>query len=230
MRTPTLLVVALTICIATAAIPALITLAPRAQPTASVDPWQCITERLAQYLDVPKPTGSLFDELQSYAAELYEPCLAAITIEHCPFPAQSDWCAFTTAAPAAVLPAYSAYASQAYSWWAARSSTLSFLTEDCPNVWHSILLTNAGSEEWLNDTIAFARCHADALTTATSSPTAPALSGSETTETTAASRSAVDSLTPTSTDASNGGHGWVGAEMWILAIVGFTAVAVSSEW
>lgn len=82
MRTPTLLVVALTICIATATIPALITLAPRAQPTASADPWQCITESLAQYLDVPKLTGSLFDELQSYAAELYEPCLAAITIEH----------------------------------------------------------------------------------------------------------------------------------------------------
>ncbi|KFY05282.1 hypothetical protein O988_00121 [Pseudogymnoascus sp. VKM F-3808] len=161
--------------VVTATIPALTTLAPRAQPTASVDPWECITESLAQYLDVPKPTGSLFDELQSYAAELYEPCLAAITIEQCPFPGQSDWCAFTTAAPAAILPAYSAYASQAYSWWATRSSTLSFLTEDCPNVWHSILLNNAGSEEWLNDTIAFAGCYADALTTATSSPTAPAV-------------------------------------------------------
>lgn len=80
------------------------------------DPWECITENLTQYLKPPKPTGSLFDALQSYAYELYEPCLADITVEICPFPAQSEWCSFTDVAPTAVLTAYSTYASQAYSW------------------------------------------------------------------------------------------------------------------
>lgn len=46
---------------------------------------------------VPKPTGSLFDELKSYAVTLYEPCLGNGNLTAiCPFPAQSDWCAFTT--------------------------------------------------------------------------------------------------------------------------------------
>ncbi|OBT63856.1 hypothetical protein VE03_06562 [Pseudogymnoascus sp. 23342-1-I1] len=336
------------------------------------DPWQCITENLTQYLIPPKPTGSLFEALQSYAYELYEPCLARLTVNVCPFPAQSKWCAFTSVAPAAVLPAYSTYASQAYSWWEARSSTLSFLIEDCPKVWgkaifdvpggeewlndtiafagcyseayitaepsmsvtlttttssstasatpsctvvsglavpqppgtacglkgtshalagsgaivgygagsaetvalalplrlqptvlpeHSAyasqahswrvvrsstvsfliedcpnvwqpnhLLTHAGFEEWPHDTIAFAGCYADALTTAGSSPMWPALGGSEPTETTAASRSALGSPTPISTDVPNGGLGWVGAEMSMLAIAGLGAVVVSSEW
>ncbi|OBT51226.1 hypothetical protein VE04_08652 [Pseudogymnoascus sp. 24MN13] len=154
MRTTTLLVVALTASIATATVPASITFAPRAQPTISQDPWQCITENLTQYLDVPKPTGLLFSALRSYASDLFEPGLAA----------DSEWCAFTTAAPKDVLPAYSSYASQAYSWWSARSSTTAFLKEDCPNNWDLSLWRVPGGEEWLNDTIAFAGCYAEALT------------------------------------------------------------------
>ncbi|OBT63318.1 hypothetical protein VE03_07229 [Pseudogymnoascus sp. 23342-1-I1] len=238
MHIATLLVVALTTAIATAIAPELITLAPRAQRTGTPDPWQCISENVTQYLDVPKPTGSLFDEIKSYAVSLYEPCLASLTAT-CPFPAQSDWCAFTTAAPKDVLPAYSSYASQAHSWWEAHSSVIASAKEMCPNNWANGLWRNAGSEEWLNDTIAFAGCYAEALTMTGSTPTALATEGAKTSELTATSRSgaAVGSATPTSTDALNGasadvlnGGNLVGAEKWMAALAGFAGVAVGCEW
>ncbi|KFY08962.1 hypothetical protein V492_05773 [Pseudogymnoascus sp. VKM F-4246] len=146
--------------------PSPMTLLPRAleKPVEySIEPWQCLTENLTQYLDVPKPTGSLFKELQSFGAQLYEPCLAAPTLTaFCPFPAQSSWCAFTTAAPSAVLPAYSSYASKAYSWWSAKSSTIISLSAKCPKGWENGMLMNPGSEMWLNNTIAFAGCYSEA--------------------------------------------------------------------
>ncbi|OBU00844.1 hypothetical protein VE01_01290 [Pseudogymnoascus verrucosus] len=174
------------------------TAAPRAEPAESIDPWQCLTENLTQYLDVPKPTGSLFKELQSHGSKLYEPYLAAPTLTaFCPFPAQSSWCAFTTSAPLDVLPAYSSYASQAYSWWSAHSSSVVSLAQQCPIGWENAILMHPGGDMWLNDTIAFAGCHAEAHTTVGSSPTEP---------TAATTRSGVDvgggSPTPT-TDASS---------------------------
>lgn len=230
MHTITLLVVALTACLATATVPASITLAPRAQPTISEDPWQCVTENLTQYLDVPKPTGSLFSELHSYASKLYDPCLNALStatsLDYCSFPPQSEWCAFTTAAPKDILSAYSSYANQAYSWWSARSSTIAFLREDCPNTWEKNFWRIPGSEEWLNDTIAFAGCYAEALTATEPAPTGSTTGGAGTTEVTATSRSgaAVGSATPTSTDVPNGA-GWVGVDMWMVAMAGLAAVA-----
>ncbi|OBT84543.1 hypothetical protein VE02_06801 [Pseudogymnoascus sp. 03VT05] len=229
MQTITLLLVALTACLTTATVPTSITHAPRAQPTISEDPWQCVTENLTQYLDVPKPTGSLFSALHSYASDLYEPCLAAMStanpLDICPFPAQSEWCAFTTAAPKDVLPAYSSYASQAYSWWSARSSTIEFLREDCPSNWEKNFWRIPGSEEWLNDTIAFAGCYAEALTATGPAPTGQTTGVAGTTEVTATSREGPGSATPTSTDAPNGA-GWVGVDMWIVAMAGFAAVMV----
>jgi hypothetical protein len=84
------------------------TVLPTVQPTTTRDPWQCVVANLTQYFDVPKPTGSLLDALNSYADKLLEPCtLAPIDRIHgeC-FPAKEDWCKFTTAAPASVLPDY----------------------------------------------------------------------------------------------------------------------------
>ncbi|KFZ07587.1 hypothetical protein V501_06320 [Pseudogymnoascus sp. VKM F-4519 (FW-2642)] len=231
MHTITLLAVALTASIAAATVPSSITHALRAQPTFSEDPWQCVTENLTQYLDVPKPTGLLFSALHSYASDLYEPCLAAMStatsLDYCSFPPQSEWCAFTTAAPKDVLTAYSSYASQAYSWWSARSSTIAFLKEDCPNNWDLSLWRVPGGEEWLNDTIAFAGCYAEALTATGPAPTGLAAGGAATTKTTATSRegAAVGSATPTATDVPNGA-GWVGVDMWMVAMAGFAAVVV----
>jgi hypothetical protein len=119
MHPPTLLLIALTTCVVTATsaetVPAAITRAPRA-----VDPEGCPAEFLTQEgLDVPKPTGSLADEIQSYGWKLYKSCITATATvtstnaDRCPSYAQSDWCGFTTAAPTGVLPAYSTYASQA---------------------------------------------------------------------------------------------------------------------
>ncbi|KFZ10643.1 hypothetical protein V502_08024 [Pseudogymnoascus sp. VKM F-4520 (FW-2644)] len=84
-----------------------------------------------------------------------------------------------------------------------------------PQYHHNLCLwRNAGSEEWLDDTIAFAGCYAETLTAAGPAPTGLTSEGSRTTELTATGRSGVaaGSPTPTSTDASNGG-GSVGAEM-----------------
>lgn len=75
---------------------------------------------------------------------------------------------------------------------------------------------------WLNDTIAFAGCHAEAHTTVGSSPTEP---------TAATTRSGVDvgggSPTPT-TDASNSVLSRAGPNMWMAMVIGFAAVAANS--
>ena len=149
-----------------------ITAAPRAELAESIDPWQCLTENLTQYLDVPKPTDSLFKELQSHGSKLYKPCLAAPTLTaFCPFPVQSSWCAFTTSAPSDVLPVYSSYASQAYLWWSAHSSSVVSLAQECPIGWENAILMYPGGDMWLNNTIAFAGCYAEAHTTVGSSLT-----------------------------------------------------------
>ena len=186
MHPLTLLIVPLTTCIAIAF-----------RPNVSLDPAHCLTENLTPYLDPPKPTGSLFDAIESHAASLVDPCVVDGTTRSvwpwaCPFPAQSRWCAFSTAAPTDVLPAYSSFANQAYSWWEERSSAVVSLRENCPNVWENALLHGStGREEWLNDTIAFAGCYAEALTTAGSATTGTTSGGSRPTELTATSRSGV---------------------------------------
>lgn len=84
------------------------TVLPTVEPTTTRDPWQCVTANLTQYFDVPKPTGSLLDALDSYGDKLIESCtLTGIDrINGGCFPAKEDWCKFTTAAPASVLPDY----------------------------------------------------------------------------------------------------------------------------
>jgi hypothetical protein len=88
-----------------------ISTAPRPASTLTPDPWQCITENITQYFDVPKPTGTLFDAIDSYGFDVAAPCRPTATgrdMLSCTVSDPKSWCSFTTAAPADVLSGYSA--------------------------------------------------------------------------------------------------------------------------
>jgi hypothetical protein len=145
------------------------------------DPWQCATENISQYLDVPKPTGSLLTALQSYGDKLIEPCIATATgpgLPSCPLPSKSLCCGFATAAPSALLPAYSSYGSVASSWWASKSSAAASVSQYCPVGWSNVMPLLG--EVWLNDTIAFAECYSEVQGLTTEAHTTEALSTTQT--------------------------------------------------
>lgn len=222
-----------------------ITLMPRAEPTATKDPWQCATENITQYFDVPKPTGSLLTALQSYGDKLIETCtptFSGTALPSCPFPPKSLWCGFTTAAPSAVLPAYSSYGSVASSWWSAHSSAASSVAQACPVSWSKVMTETPGGEAWLYDNIVFAECYAEAHPTTGSSTTGSSATGSATTGLTATTETtrsgatgggSTPTPTPTSTPtkAPNGVVGRTeGVEMWMVAGTGLAAAAMNSVW
>ncbi|KAH7323620.1 hypothetical protein BKA65DRAFT_567394 [Rhexocercosporidium sp. MPI-PUGE-AT-0058] len=224
----------------------LVTQMPRAEPTSTFgpDPWQCVTENITQYIDVPKPTGSLLTALDSYGDKLIETCTPTETaftaLPSCPFPAKSLWCGFTTAIPSTMLSAYSSYGKSASSWLAAKSSAMASVTQQCPSGWSKMLMETPGSEAWLNLNIAFAGCYADAHPTTASSTTKSSLAaGSIKTSTTssislasATTRSGTTgavSPSPTSTKAPNVGR-MQGVEMWMMASTGLAAAAANSVW
>jgi hypothetical protein len=158
-----------------------ITLMPRLDEAVIVsDPWQCATNNYSANINVPKPSGSLLTALASYGSALRTPCVnAGTSLLDCPFPAQESWCAFTTAAPTDVLPAYEAYGSVVASWWSSHSSVVESLARSCPTYWAKALLDYPGNELWLNNTIAFAECYNEAHPT---SSTAVPLTTSTTTK------------------------------------------------
>ena len=81
--------------------------------TLTLDPWQCITQYITQYFDVPKPTGNLHDAIASYNGEVNKACLAAAVgyeKRACTMSNPTLWCGFTTAALSDVLSNYSTYA------------------------------------------------------------------------------------------------------------------------
>ena len=113
-----------------------------------------------QYFDVPKPTGSLLTALMSYGNNLIKTCTATGTdVLACPFPDRSRWCAFTTAAPTPVLPAYSTYGSVVSSWLSVHSSKAVSLAQQCPNGWYNAMMDTPGGQAWLNETMVFAECY-----------------------------------------------------------------------
>lgn len=122
------------------------TVLPTASPALTVtDPWQCVTENLTQYFDVPKPTGSLLTAIESYADKLIESCtLTGADAIHGCFPEKEAWCDFSTAAPSTVLPDYSAYGSAASAWWAAHRANAVELAVDCPVGWYNAMLSTPG--------------------------------------------------------------------------------------
>lgn len=150
----------------------------RAEPTSTLspDPWQCVTENITQYFNVPTPTGALLDALISYGEKLLEPCLATATgldALYCSVSETSAWCSFTTAASSPVLTDYSSYGSAAASFWEAKSETISIIASRCPIGWSK---PGFPEQTWLNQTIAHAECYIaahSANTTTASSATTP---------------------------------------------------------
>lgn len=143
-------------------------------PTLMPDPWQCVTENITQYFHVPKPSGVLLDALVSYGDKLLEPCLATATgldVLSCAVSQSSEWCGFTTAAPATVLADYISYGSAAASFWRSNSETISIVASQCPVTWAKYRFTGQAS---LNQTIAQAECynmaHPGNTTASSSSP------------------------------------------------------------
>lgn len=87
------------------------------------DEWQCATENLSQYFNVPKPTATLSTALNSYGMELFKSCTSTgLDKLTCPFPDKSKWCDFTSFAKPELLPAYTSFGSVAASWWSALRS------------------------------------------------------------------------------------------------------------
>jgi hypothetical protein len=131
-------------------------------PTATQDPWQCITEGVPQYFNVPKPTGSLMSAIFSYAGEVAYTCTELEQGQtKCPKAGKSRWCAFTTVGPTAVMEEFSSLASNASVWWTSLSDKAISVAKKCPNTWFREGEAPA-KFSWLDKTIIFAECYHDA--------------------------------------------------------------------
>jgi hypothetical protein len=115
--------------------------APTKRPNVTTtDPWMCVAESIRDlYFNPPRPSGALDDAHYSYGVQLLETCRTTGVFEYrtdCDFPDKMLWCGITTALPASLLPAYSAYASSAWSWWSAHSSSAVCVAQECPLLWY----------------------------------------------------------------------------------------------
>lgn len=144
-------------------------LLPSVSPTATTDFWRCTTMSLQEYFNPPQPTGDLLTMLVSYGDKIMEGCEKTITdyrgFSACTFPPQSAWCSVTDVLPSSLESAYSAYGSTASSWWANHSSDALDLATFCPSRWFKAQKVYPGGPAWLNDTIAFGGCYAEAHAT-----------------------------------------------------------------
>ena len=159
------------------------------------DPWQCVTENITQYFDVPRPTGNVLDAIASYNSEVNKECLAtAVGYEKraCTMSSPTSWCGFTTAAPVDVLSSYSTYISDVVSFWTAKSETMSILSTSCAVAWGKF---HQGDHEWVRIATAHADCYLAAhpqTQTETEAPTATTLdAAASTTATTTTSQANV---------------------------------------
>jgi hypothetical protein len=64
----------------------------------------------------------------------------------------------STAVPSSDLAQFRSYTKTVSSWWAAHSSILPNLQEECPDSWENAKIDIPGGEIWLNATIALAGC------------------------------------------------------------------------
>ncbi|KAL7936767.1 hypothetical protein V8C35DRAFT_296410 [Trichoderma chlorosporum] len=226
------------------------TILPSKPPTITSEPWQCSTEMLPQYFDVPKPTGALLTAIMSYGDELQKGCKPTETdiygLPQCPFPASSLWCRFSSAAPSSLLSSYSSYGSVASSWWSAHSSAAVSLAQSCPIGWYKAMGDMPGGPGWLNSTLVFAGCYEEAhhTTDVSSQTSATATAGSKATtsgpESTATSKStstpestvtskSTSGSEPTATSKSNSVAGRAeSVELWMVAGTGLAVTAMTS--
>ncbi|RYP56582.1 hypothetical protein DL771_011761 [Monosporascus sp. 5C6A] len=206
------------------------TLLPTEAPTVTMsDAWECVMENLTQYFDVPTPTGSLFDAMDSYAFELFKVYMYVNRTRPAvvPVPQPSLWCGFSSAAPSSVLPDYSSYASEASSWWSAHSSAAVSLAEQCPEGWYDAMTNTPNGQLLLNDTIIFAGCYAEAHPTSGASSSGLTVTSSRPGSIATPGPGAPESG-PTPTDTPNSAFGRTeGVEMWLVAGTGLAAAGVN---
>ncbi|KAI9150513.1 hypothetical protein HJFPF1_10281 [Paramyrothecium foliicola] len=132
------------------------------------DHWECVIANLTQYFDPPRPTGALLDALDDYANDIIDTCTKTAgdeTTDAC-WPSKEQWCGLTTAIPKSLAPDISSWGEAASSWWSAHSSAAVSLAEECPIGWYDAMYGVAGGDTWLNMTIIYAACHAEAHGTA----------------------------------------------------------------
>ncbi|KAF3899867.1 hypothetical protein GTR04_0530 [Trichophyton interdigitale] len=179
---------------------------PTETPTATFDPPQCQTHNLTEYFDYPKPSCALVSTIWSHATKLLKPCssTAISGIRGCPFPESSDWCNLRTSIPASVLPAYSSYGSSASVWWKSRSSAAFSLAEQCPIGWFKAMCSFSGGATWLNETIIYGGCYAEADPTSGSSALDGPTVTANPTATPGARASTTNAILPTGRPGTNG--------------------------
>ena len=129
-------------------------LLPTTTPSGPQDSWECALSAYTPFFNPPLPTGAVKSALDSYGDGLIADCTGL----ECPYPDATRWCGITTAAPTAVLPAYTSYASSASVWWVNHSSSALELAEECPHYWYKALTKKPTAGTWLNLTIANAEC------------------------------------------------------------------------
>jgi hypothetical protein len=187
------------------------------------DPYQCATQNLSQYFDLPSPTGMLDDAMNTYFAELLKPCLATATgtdMLNCRVTDSSQLCGFTSyAAPTpALITAFASYESAAASFWRSNSESAASLSVECASAWNHM---GPLSLFWLNQTITFASCVLKDLPPISSSSTTTGSSSSRSGSSTATG-TGTTKTTPTST-ATNAAALAGKRDIWILAGTGVIA-------
>ncbi|KAH4803042.1 hypothetical protein HBH61_179510 [Parastagonospora nodorum] len=116
--------------------------------------------RTSPYLKPPMPTGQLLNTYYEHSDKIYEECEDKPSTA-CPSVAKESWCALSTAVPSSDVAEFRSYTSVASSWWAAHSSALADLKEECPDTWESAKMDVPSGEVWLDATEAFADCEGE---------------------------------------------------------------------
>ncbi|KAJ4110264.1 hypothetical protein NW768_012024 [Fusarium equiseti] len=144
---------------------------PTAKPTTSDNDIDCMFEDFYPIVSALTPNGSLSTALLSYGDELIKDCpltdVDVMGLPTCPYPALSDWCAFSDHAPTTLLPAWSSYGSSASSWWSEHSSYAVKYAHVCKKKWFNAMIGVVYGSVRLNNTIHWGECYAQAEAEAT---------------------------------------------------------------
>jgi hypothetical protein len=156
--------------IALASAPIFNTLFPSEKPAVTEDPVDCIFEDFYPYFSALTPNGSLSTALLSYGDVLIKDCpltdVDVMGLPTCPYPALSDWCAFSDHAPTSLLPEWSSFGSAASSWWGHNSADAVNFARICKKKWFNAMIGVVYGSARLNNTIHWGECYAQANPTA----------------------------------------------------------------
>jgi hypothetical protein len=192
------------------------------------DSWECATEEMAPYFDVPPLTGDLVKAINTYWLSIQSKTCTLTGIDQldCPYPDKQSWCRVTKDLAPSLSSSYSAYGSAASSWWAAHSSKAVLLAQECPRGWYDNMLHTNGARR-LNYTIIMAECYDEGKitstgrSTTTKPPTATPGSGVTT-------RPTAPQTTTTSSKSGSRGRGEAPG-IWAVLGGGFAAAAAGAQ-